>query len=42
MVCLNELKAQTGQKVFKSSDKKLDETDFVESDLDPELLFIIP
>jgi len=42
VVCLNELQGGTGPKVFKSLDKKLDEAHFVESDLDPELLFIIP
>ena len=42
IICLNEAEAHTGRKVFKTTDKKLDETDIVESDLDAELLFVIP
>ncbi len=39
---MNEEKAGSGKSVFKGSDNKLDEAGFVESDIDGELLFIIP
>lgn len=41
--CLNEKTADTAKKIFKSKDKMLDRTDYLESnDGDPELLLYIP
>lgn len=40
--CLNEIEEGSGAKVFKTWEKRLDKTEFVASDIDPELLFNIP
>jgi len=42
VMCLNEAEPDSGKKVFKPQDDKLDEKNFVESDVDPDLLFIVP
>jgi hypothetical protein len=41
-MCLNESVNGHGRLVFKAEDEKLDRTKHVLSDIDPELLFIIP
>jgi len=40
--CLNEVVEDSGKKVFKPWEKRLDINDFVESDVDEELLFNVP
>lgn len=40
--CLNETEEDSGKKVFKAFENRLDMTDYVDSDCDQELLFNIP
>jgi hypothetical protein len=40
--CLNESVHGAGAKVFKSMDRKLDTREFVEAEIDDELIFYIP
>ncbi|KRX05006.1 Galactose-binding domain protein [Pseudocohnilembus persalinus] len=39
--CLNEAVPETGKKVFKNQENKLDPEPFVESDIDGELIFVV-
>ena len=42
MSCLNEAVEESGKKVFKPYETRLDRTEWVESDADEEFLFNIP